>query len=229
MATNYPTTLDAFTDPVATDALNSVTVPHATQHANANDAVVAVETELGVLPKGTFGSVVARLNSLAPLAAPSLTGTATVTASGAANIPLIVKGAVAQSAALQSWQDSTGTSIASISSGGTASVSSCQITNFIVEPTATAPYVDFSAANKLIIQTRLATNTGLIVQGAAAQSADLFQIQDSTAAELPDADRSCQLPRKIRRLTAPGANHMRNDVTLGTGGAMRCGCCRLMT
>jgi hypothetical protein len=61
MATNYPSTLDSFTNPTATDTLDSATVPHAAQHDNINDAVVAIETELGTLPKGSFTSVKARL------------------------------------------------------------------------------------------------------------------------------------------------------------------------
>ena len=47
MATNYPTTLDTFTNPTSTDTLDSATVPHAAQHDNINDAVLAVETALG--------------------------------------------------------------------------------------------------------------------------------------------------------------------------------------
>lgn len=47
MATNYPGSLDTFTNPVATDLLSSATVPHAAQHDNLNDAVKAIETALG--------------------------------------------------------------------------------------------------------------------------------------------------------------------------------------
>ena len=61
MATNYPTTLDTFTNPTSTDTLDSATVPHAAQHDNINDAVLAIETELGTLPKGSFAKVKARL------------------------------------------------------------------------------------------------------------------------------------------------------------------------
>ena len=46
MSTNYPGALDNFTNPTATDSLNSVTVPHADQHANANDAIEAIEATL---------------------------------------------------------------------------------------------------------------------------------------------------------------------------------------
>jgi hypothetical protein len=42
MSTNLPGTLDSFTDPAATDALNSG-VGHHAQHSNANDAILAIE------------------------------------------------------------------------------------------------------------------------------------------------------------------------------------------
>ena len=48
MATNFPTSLDSFTNPSAADALDSVSVPHADQHANLNDAMEAVQAKLGV-------------------------------------------------------------------------------------------------------------------------------------------------------------------------------------
>lgn len=48
MPTNFPTTLDNFTNPTSTDTMDSATVPHATQHANINDAVEALEAKVGV-------------------------------------------------------------------------------------------------------------------------------------------------------------------------------------
>jgi len=48
MATNFPASLDSLTNPTASDKLNSVTVPHATQHATLNDAVEALEAKVGV-------------------------------------------------------------------------------------------------------------------------------------------------------------------------------------
>jgi len=65
MATNYPGALDILTNPTATDTLDSVTVPHASQHTDINDAVEAIEGELGTNPKGTFASVKARLAAYA--------------------------------------------------------------------------------------------------------------------------------------------------------------------
>lgn len=48
MTTSYPGSLDAFTNPVGTDTLSSPS--HAGQHANANDAIEAIEALLGTNP-----------------------------------------------------------------------------------------------------------------------------------------------------------------------------------
>lgn len=64
MASSYPSSLDSFTNPSASDALNSATVPHATQHANVNNAIVAIETTLGTNPQGSASSVKSRFDGL---------------------------------------------------------------------------------------------------------------------------------------------------------------------
>jgi len=46
MSTSFPNAIDSFTNPVGTDQLNKETVPHATQHSDANDAIEAIETLL---------------------------------------------------------------------------------------------------------------------------------------------------------------------------------------
>jgi hypothetical protein len=46
MATNFPTSLDALTNPVAGDSLSSPS--HAGQHADANDAIEALQAKVGV-------------------------------------------------------------------------------------------------------------------------------------------------------------------------------------
>jgi hypothetical protein len=45
MATDFPTDLDSFGNPTATDKTNNP--DHATQHANVNDAIEAVQAKLG--------------------------------------------------------------------------------------------------------------------------------------------------------------------------------------
>lgn len=46
--TSFPTELDVLTNPGAADALDAPTVPHAAQHANANDAIEALEAKVGI-------------------------------------------------------------------------------------------------------------------------------------------------------------------------------------
>lgn len=45
-STNFPTSLDSLTNPGATDSV--ATVSHSAQHANANDAIEALEAKLGI-------------------------------------------------------------------------------------------------------------------------------------------------------------------------------------
>ena len=60
MATNYPGSIDSLTNPSAGDALTSPS--HSAQHANANDAIEAIETELGTDPAGGSATVKARFD-----------------------------------------------------------------------------------------------------------------------------------------------------------------------
>ena len=46
MATNFPTSLDTFTNPLSTDVLTSPS--HAQQHSDINDAMEAVQTKLAI-------------------------------------------------------------------------------------------------------------------------------------------------------------------------------------
>ena len=47
MATDFPTDLDTLTNPTASDSMDSASVPHATQHADANDAIEALQAKVG--------------------------------------------------------------------------------------------------------------------------------------------------------------------------------------
>jgi hypothetical protein len=46
MSTNFPDSLDTLTNPSSTDALSSPS--HSQQHANANDAIEALQTKVGI-------------------------------------------------------------------------------------------------------------------------------------------------------------------------------------
>lgn len=69
MATAYPGALDNFTNPTGANNLSDAPVLHHSQHSNVNDAVKAIETELGTNPKGTATSVRARLEAIEAAAA----------------------------------------------------------------------------------------------------------------------------------------------------------------
>lgn len=63
MGTDYPGALDTFTNPAPTDGMNLPS--HAEQHANANDAIAAIQAELGTNPSGSYDTVKDRLAALA--------------------------------------------------------------------------------------------------------------------------------------------------------------------
>lgn len=64
MGTNYPAAIDILLNPTADDDLDSALVPHDQQHSNANDAIEAIQTVLGVNPAGSHGTVKGRIISI---------------------------------------------------------------------------------------------------------------------------------------------------------------------
>lgn len=60
MATNFPTSKDALTNPSATDEL----VGHAAQHSNLNDAIEAIENVIGVTNSTDADSLTYKVNAL---------------------------------------------------------------------------------------------------------------------------------------------------------------------
>lgn len=72
MATNFPTSLDALTNPLGTDTLASP--DHAGQHANANDAIEALQTKVGVNSSAVTASLDYKIAQAA-----TLTGVQTLT------------------------------------------------------------------------------------------------------------------------------------------------------
>lgn len=64
MTTAYPAGLDSFTNPTPASNLNDVPVLHSSLHSNVNDAVEAIEAELGLNPRGASATVKARLDAL---------------------------------------------------------------------------------------------------------------------------------------------------------------------
>ena len=67
MTTAYPGALDAFNNPSSTDSLDTAGVLHDVQHADANDAIEAIEAELGINPSGSYSTVKDRLDASTPV------------------------------------------------------------------------------------------------------------------------------------------------------------------
>jgi hypothetical protein len=115
MATNYPTSLDNFTNPLSTDSQDSPS--HSLQHADANDAIEALETKVGVgsAPAGsaTTGSVL--VASTGGTTSWTTVGTAGINSTGGT----IGYALTAGSASVTSWQPSG--AFIPIASGGTVS------------------------------------------------------------------------------------------------------------
>jgi hypothetical protein len=64
MATSFPTSLDSLTNPSATDTLDSP--PHDEQHADANDAIEALQAKVGVDSSADTNSLDFKVNNITP-------------------------------------------------------------------------------------------------------------------------------------------------------------------
>ena len=73
MATSFPSGLDSFTNPTAVDTLDSP--PHDTQHADANDAIEALQSKVGVDGSAVTTSHEYRINSIEELNTNAQVGT----------------------------------------------------------------------------------------------------------------------------------------------------------
>lgn len=62
--TNFPTSLDILTNPQATDAEDKPGVEHDLQHANANDAIEALQAKLGITGSTDPNSIDAKIKLL---------------------------------------------------------------------------------------------------------------------------------------------------------------------
>lgn len=166
-------------------------------------------------------------NALLPAATPNFfTGAvlnsstlvdATATSSLISTTPITIRGIAGQTANLQEWEDSTGIILASITSTGTLNVntSGTGVLNLGDGQISKAPGSGFSftsglnnvsyiglgtsgsSSPKLNISTGVSTNLGLVIRGAASQTADLQQWQSSTGAVLSEINSAgeLQVPR----------------------------------
>ena len=81
MAITFPTTLDTLSNPASSDALNS-NGGHALQHANANDAIEALEAKVGIDSSAVTTSLSYKLGAVTGSEKALTSGTSTQTVSG---------------------------------------------------------------------------------------------------------------------------------------------------
>jgi hypothetical protein len=113
-------------------------------------------------------------------------GVQQITTASAATKGLIIKATTGQSVNLQEWQNSsTTTPVTYISAAGNlfSPGSYIGVGGISDSPAGTGPYITMGAANTTV-QARSATNIVLIAKGAASQSANLTEWQDSTGSIL---------------------------------------------
>lgn len=168
MTSAYPGAIDNFTNPSSGDTLDSATVPHATQHSNANDAIEAIETELGINPSGSYADIVTRLNAndvsdalKAPIASPTFTGTVTIP-SGAS-----ISGYLATATAASTYAP-----LASPALTGTATAVNLGVSGYITRTapvTATANYT-VTATDTYIINNKAASSLTVTLPTASTQT-----------------------------------------------------------
>lgn len=99
MTSNYPSGYDAFVDPTATDKLDSLTVPHASEHTALNDAVEAMQHTMGINPQGVFSTMLQRITNLEDTAEAEVL-IATAAANAATNFSSLYLGAKSSAPAL---------------------------------------------------------------------------------------------------------------------------------
>jgi len=167
--------------------------------------------QAGYYETGSNKLYIANSNTTTPLiggdfSAKTLTfaGNATVVSQAAATQGLIIKGAASQTADLQQWQDSAGTVLAKIMSNGSLFVNStgtandpitiqrASATRFKVDPYGNVFAVALTAGNVVNsiagtaagIYATSASTIGAVIRGAASQSANLQEWQNSSGTVL---------------------------------------------
>jgi len=173
MATNYPASIDNFVNPAGTATLASP--DHAGQHTDINDAVEAIETELGTLPKGSKASVKVRLDDVdtaitarAVLDSANTFTTSPQTINGATSaIGLILKANATTPGNLLQFLDSSNNILSRVDAFGRVGIRISILTNTL-----------------LSVGAATATDIPIVSRGFTSQTADLQQWQNSSGTVL---------------------------------------------
>lgn len=133
--------------------------------------VTSIETTLS-----TFGNSFVRL--ISPSSSPNI-----ITAQSITTIPLTIKAIASQTSVLQAWQTSSGTNIASISTGGAFGISGySSIGSTTVSATIASSINIIGSSHK-----------GITVKSAASQSANLQEWQDQSGSPITIIDKDGEI------------------------------------
>lgn len=159
-----------------------------TEWQDSTGAVAAKVDSIGSLTAAnmtTSGTL--NTNFLGVYAAATTSQQALLNTGTAARIVLVVKGAASQSANLQEWQNSSGTVLANIASSGQLNANSGLYGNWIGASSGRI------GTALLSVFTGYLANPGIVVRGAASQTADLLQNLTSASTVLGGANALSQM------------------------------------
>lgn len=175
MATNFPTSLDNFSNPGPSSNMDDPAVQHDVQHANLNDAVSAIEARIGISGSSVSQSLEYRLSKANTWSAPS-----------SSTVPGVFKGSASQSAALLEFRNSANALLASITAVGNYVGPKVQ-SPLIADSNDNIGYIDMGGlgvAGSVAVRNRTAVNSAFTVRGAASQSGSLQEWQNNAGSPL---------------------------------------------
>lgn len=233
MSTNFPTSIDTLTNPTSSDALTSP--GHAAQHANANDAIEALEAKVGVNGSAVTTTHDYKLSGVTGSdKAASLTGTETL-ASKTLTTPVINVNSDATGDMYYRNSGGLFTRLPIGSTGQIMSASSSSIPEWIANPSASDASTTVKGVVEIATTAEITAGTGtggtgalLVVPASAvgAPAADKLVQFDATG-KYPAADGSAITNSAALRITrlapyTPAGNTTENTVftTTITGGLL---------
>jgi hypothetical protein len=124
------------------------------------------------------------------------TGRLTLGLTSASAVGLTVRGAASQTANLQEWQNSAATVLGRFEPTGDLWVTGAVRSLFYTNRLNTGAYFDFSTGTPAVIQ-RAPAEVGMQIRGAASQTADLFQVENSSLTDLFAISSAGQITAKV--------------------------------
>lgn len=195
---------------------------------SAGTTLAYVDASGNVITPSTYVGYVVDTTGTGPIVTMGTTTMLVANRTSAANVPLTVKGMAAQSGGLQQWQNSAGSTLASMSAAGnlvavSVAVGSGTLTGtYIQNSTGTDSYIEMGTSVVVLNRTS-ASNVPLATKGMAAQSGNLHTWFDSAWATVASVSAAglgtfagVTLPGSTDRLKFGHADHA--QTTVGAAG-----------